>query len=192
MAPMKFLAASRPPWFIPGQQQDCSEFLKYLLDQVHEQQLQANKKQAKAAASPARSAKKQGSKGNEGEAEVLMKGQTCDGDGGGGGGGGGSGGAKEQSTSEDAGKDRTLVRESFGGKMRLTSRCLSCHQESHRVEDFTDISLAFPRAGADGTSASLSLKSLVGGGSHLPQNHVTKPQECVAVSLPLEFLPSCN
>ncbi|XP_053399268.1 ubiquitin carboxyl-terminal hydrolase 38-like isoform X2 [Mercenaria mercenaria] len=37
-APVNFLAASRPVWFTAGFQQDCSEFLKYLLDQLHEQE----------------------------------------------------------------------------------------------------------------------------------------------------------
>lgn len=37
-APVNFLAASRPAWFQAGFQQDCSEFLKYLLDQLHEQE----------------------------------------------------------------------------------------------------------------------------------------------------------
>lgn len=35
---MNFLAVSRPSWFSPGFQQDCSEFLKYLLDRLHEQE----------------------------------------------------------------------------------------------------------------------------------------------------------
>ena len=36
-APSKFLQAARPPWFAPGTQQDCSEFLKFLLDRVSEE-----------------------------------------------------------------------------------------------------------------------------------------------------------
>ena len=36
-APSKFLQAARPPWFAPGTQQDCSEFLKFLLDRINEE-----------------------------------------------------------------------------------------------------------------------------------------------------------
>ena len=35
--PGDFYAASRPPWFSPGQQQDCSEYLRHLLTAMHEQ-----------------------------------------------------------------------------------------------------------------------------------------------------------
>ena len=34
---MKFLRVARPPWFSAGSQQDCSEFLKYLLDRLDEE-----------------------------------------------------------------------------------------------------------------------------------------------------------
>lgn len=43
-APLNFLNVSRPPWFTTGHQQDCSEFLKYLLDQIHEEEKTAVKK----------------------------------------------------------------------------------------------------------------------------------------------------
>ena len=32
ISPKDFYRASRPPWFRPGAQQDCSEFLKHLID----------------------------------------------------------------------------------------------------------------------------------------------------------------
>ncbi|CAH2225644.1 ubiquitin carboxyl-terminal hydrolase 35 [Pelobates cultripes] len=38
ISPESFLASSWPPWFTPGVQQDCSEYLKYLLDQLHEEE----------------------------------------------------------------------------------------------------------------------------------------------------------
>lgn len=42
---MTFLRAARPPWFTAGQQQDCSEFLKFLIDQLHEQEVSDLKKE---------------------------------------------------------------------------------------------------------------------------------------------------
>ncbi|XP_063996341.1 ubiquitin carboxyl-terminal hydrolase 35 [Pogoniulus pusillus] len=38
ISPETFLSASWPPWFTPGAQQDCSEYLKYLLDRLHEEE----------------------------------------------------------------------------------------------------------------------------------------------------------
>merc|ERR1719266_1844129 len=37
-SPADFLKVARPPWFESGRQQDCSEFLKYLLDTLQEQE----------------------------------------------------------------------------------------------------------------------------------------------------------
>ena len=37
-SPSDFLKAARPPWFESGRQQDCSEFLRYLLDTLQEQE----------------------------------------------------------------------------------------------------------------------------------------------------------
>ncbi|XP_040278582.1 ubiquitin carboxyl-terminal hydrolase 35 [Bufo bufo] len=38
ISPESFLASFWPPWFTPGVQQDCSEYLKYLLDRLHEEE----------------------------------------------------------------------------------------------------------------------------------------------------------
>nr|XP_023656425.1 ubiquitin carboxyl-terminal hydrolase 35 isoform X3 [Paramormyrops kingsleyae] len=38
ISPDKFLYVSTPAWFTPGSQQDCSEYLKYLLDRLHEEE----------------------------------------------------------------------------------------------------------------------------------------------------------
>ena len=37
-SPSDFLKTARPPWFESGRQQDCSEFLRYLLDTLQEQE----------------------------------------------------------------------------------------------------------------------------------------------------------
>ncbi|XP_048840591.1 ubiquitin carboxyl-terminal hydrolase 35-like isoform X3 [Brienomyrus brachyistius] len=38
ISPDNFLYVSTPAWFTPGSQQDCSEYLKYLLDRLHEEE----------------------------------------------------------------------------------------------------------------------------------------------------------
>ncbi|XP_077519144.1 deubiquitinating apoptotic inhibitor isoform X1 [Amblyomma americanum] len=38
VCPETFLRTSKPPWFELGEQQDCSEFLRYLVDSSHEEQ----------------------------------------------------------------------------------------------------------------------------------------------------------
>ncbi|XP_053167513.1 ubiquitin carboxyl-terminal hydrolase 35 [Hemicordylus capensis] len=38
ISPESFFSASWPPWFARGAQQDCSEYLKYLLDRLHEEE----------------------------------------------------------------------------------------------------------------------------------------------------------
>ncbi|XP_072200793.1 LOW QUALITY PROTEIN: ubiquitin carboxyl-terminal hydrolase 35-like [Excalfactoria chinensis] len=38
ISPESFLTASQPSWFTPGAQQDCSEYLKYLLNRLHEEE----------------------------------------------------------------------------------------------------------------------------------------------------------
>ncbi|XP_054830462.1 ubiquitin carboxyl-terminal hydrolase 35 [Eublepharis macularius] len=38
ISPENFFLASWPPWFTRGAQQDCSEYLKYLLDRLHEEE----------------------------------------------------------------------------------------------------------------------------------------------------------
>ena len=42
-SPSELLKAARPPWFEAGRQQDCSEFLRFLLDSLHEQEKKAHK-----------------------------------------------------------------------------------------------------------------------------------------------------
>ena len=40
-SPSDLLKSARPPWFESGRQQDCSEFLRYLLDTLQEQEKSA-------------------------------------------------------------------------------------------------------------------------------------------------------
>lgn len=176
VAPMNFLAASRPPWFIPGQQQDCSEFLKFLLDQMHEQQMEASKKRPKLSNGAVSNGHvSDGTTTNKKDKEKLQtkipngtvtNGHTPNGMPG-----------KDESSHDSSGSKEsddepsaTFVKEAFGGNVRTTIRCLSCKQESHRVEGFIDIPLAFPEAGSGSSSSPMSPKSLAGGGASVPRN----------------------
>ncbi|XP_067663921.1 ubiquitin carboxyl-terminal hydrolase 38-like isoform X1 [Haliotis asinina] len=115
-APMQFLQASRPPWFTPGFQQDCSEFLKFLLDQLHEQQLKVS----------AMKIRKKEEKTSTLSKKFSRKSQ------------------KVKEVAEEKEVDPTLVQNIFGGNMCTTFKCLNCKNQSSRTESFTDIPLAFP------------------------------------------------
>ncbi|XP_041356896.1 ubiquitin carboxyl-terminal hydrolase 35-like isoform X2 [Gigantopelta aegis] len=81
---VSFLQASRPPWFTAGFQQDCSEFLKYLLDQLHEQEKQSRKKALKSSSKTKlgkKSKDEKGLKDQSDESSTLVQktygGQIC-------------------------------------------------------------------------------------------------------------------
>ncbi|KAH9513932.1 Ubiquitin carboxyl-terminal hydrolase 38 [Bulinus truncatus] len=173
IAPTKFLQASRPPWFLPGHQQDCSEFLKYLLDQLHEDEKACffnrslSKSPSTSSISSTNSFKmSEGSLGKSSKkAAVMLTGikMMSDED-------------MNGSISPDADKiptqPATLVENTFRGRMQTTIRCLACLQESQRVETFSDIPLALPN----------SLRSIdrphqtLAGGSGLPCSVPESPQ----------------
>ncbi|XP_061626875.1 ubiquitin carboxyl-terminal hydrolase 38 isoform X1 [Phyllopteryx taeniolatus] len=121
-APRNFLEVSRPPWFNAGSQQDCSEYLRFLLDRLHEEEktiqllesanlsvpadvVDSSSKDATAPTSP-----------EEGEASSLKV---------------------------DDDDRRTLIERTFGGKLVTGIRCTHCDGVSEKEEPFTDLSLAF-------------------------------------------------
>lgn len=117
-APRIFFEASRPPWFTPRSQQDCSEYLRFLLDRLHEEEkilkVQSSHKSSESAGCSETSLQEVASK-----AAVLTE-THCTGDG-----------------------EKTLIEKMFGGKLRTHICCLNCRSTSQKVEAFTDLSLAF-------------------------------------------------
>lgn len=117
-APRIFLEASRPPWFTPQSQQDCSEYLRFLLNRLHEEERTLK---ALSSAKAAESRKNEESQAQETVhkaqvfAEALCKGS----------------------------EERTLIERMFGGKLKTTICCLNCKSTSQKEEAFTDLSLAF-------------------------------------------------
>ncbi|XP_010853018.1 PREDICTED: ubiquitin carboxyl-terminal hydrolase 38 [Bison bison bison] len=117
-APRIFFEASRPPWFTPRSQQDCSEYLRFLLDRLHEEEkilkVQSSHKSSESPGCSETSLQEVANK-----AAVLTE-THCTSDG-----------------------EKTLIEKMFGGKLRTHICCLNCRSTSQKVEAFTDLSLAF-------------------------------------------------
>uniref|UniRef100_A0A7N8WV99 Ubiquitin specific peptidase 38 n=1 Tax=Mastacembelus armatus TaxID=205130 RepID=A0A7N8WV99_9TELE len=120
-APRNFLEASRPPWFNVGSQQDCSEYLRFLLDRLHEEEKTL---QVLESAKPKVDTSSNGQTGqtsaDQAEESSLTPAETKLGD-----------------------DQRTLIEKMFGGKLITGIRCMHCNCISEKEEPFTDLSLAF-------------------------------------------------
>ncbi|XP_010336944.1 ubiquitin carboxyl-terminal hydrolase 38 isoform X2 [Saimiri boliviensis] len=116
-APRIFFEASRPPWFTPRSQQDCSEYLRFLLDRLHEEEkilrVQSSHKASEIL-----------------ECETSLQEVT-------------SKTAVLTETPCTSDGEKTLIEKMFGGKLRTHICCLNCRSTSQKVEAFTDLSLAF-------------------------------------------------
>ncbi|BFZ13038.1 hypothetical protein BsWGS_16077 [Bradybaena similaris] len=146
ITPSKFLKASRPSWFLPDHQQDCSEFLKYLLNQLHEDETLSSvvKKDSTNGNVSSNSVFKLNmnkiSKADMKKSSVLLTSVSM----------------KMEDIKFSSGPSfecaknkecvQSLVERYFAGKVQTTLRCLACRQESVTVESFVDISLAFPNS----------------------------------------------
>ncbi|XP_042706226.2 ubiquitin carboxyl-terminal hydrolase 38 isoform X3 [Chrysemys picta bellii] len=117
-APRIFFEASRPPWFTPRSQQDCSEYLRFLLDRLHEEERTLK---ALSSAKPSENTMSDESLAQEtaNKAQVFTE-EPCTG-----------------------GEERTLIQRMFGGKLQTSICCLNCKSTSQKEEAFTDLSLAF-------------------------------------------------
>ncbi|XP_003197722.2 ubiquitin carboxyl-terminal hydrolase 38 isoform X1 [Danio rerio] len=122
-SPRSFLDVSRPTWFSAGSQQDCSEYLRFLLDRLHEEEkalsaLQmASPKPEPATTSP----------------ETLHNAVSPP----------ISDVPSHPDPAAAQGETGTLVERMFGGRLSTAIRCLQCHSLSEKEEPFTDLSLAF-------------------------------------------------
>uniref|UniRef100_A0A8B9PPS5 Ubiquitin carboxyl-terminal hydrolase n=1 Tax=Apteryx owenii TaxID=8824 RepID=A0A8B9PPS5_APTOW len=117
-APRIFFEASRPPWFTPRSQQDCSEYLRFLLDRLHEEERTLR---ALSSAKTAESIMNEESQTQEAVHKAQLSAEApCTGS-----------------------EERTLIEKMFGGKLKTSICCLNCKSTSQKEEAFTDLSLAF-------------------------------------------------
>ncbi|KAI1883638.1 hypothetical protein AGOR_G00233630 [Albula goreensis] len=121
-APRNFFEASRPPWFTAGSQQDCSEYLRFLLDRLHEEEktIKAFKLAKPASASP------DGSSNCSPGAQLPTDAHHL-----------------TEAPPEREGEKETLIEKMFGGKLSTGICCMQCASVSEKEEPFTDLSLAF-------------------------------------------------
>ncbi|XP_041042415.1 ubiquitin carboxyl-terminal hydrolase 38 isoform X2 [Carcharodon carcharias] len=120
-APQSFFEESRPPWFTPGSQQDCSEYLRFLLDRLHEEEKTCRILHENSPQSSSSSAYDCSSLEHPEETSPLS-----------------------QANLPGIDDGKTLIEKMFGGKLQTTIRCLNCKSTSQKQEAFTDLSLAFP------------------------------------------------
>nr|XP_057926690.1 ubiquitin carboxyl-terminal hydrolase 38 [Doryrhamphus excisus] len=163
-APRNFLEASRPPWFNVGSQQDCSEYLRFLLDRLHEEEktiqvLESTKPSvAPAPATPVVDSTSKDPTGQTSPEEGLASSLS----------------PAESKADHDR---RTLIERTFGGKLVTGIRCTHCNGISEKEEPFTDLSLAFYPSAASQDAAQCEGPSAqpkavcqgsVNGGSEIP------------------------
>ncbi|XP_059821120.1 ubiquitin carboxyl-terminal hydrolase 38 [Hypanus sabinus] len=119
-APQNFFEESRPPWFTPGSQQDCSEYLRFLLDRLHEEEKTCRMLSENSSPTCENSVCDCNAQKHPEEATSLTEPDLARVDG------------------------KTLIEKMFGGKLQTTIHCLNCKSTSQKQEAFTDLSLAFP------------------------------------------------
>ncbi|XP_014873655.1 ubiquitin carboxyl-terminal hydrolase 38 [Poecilia latipinna] len=159
-APRNFLEASRPPWFNMGSQQDCSEYLRFLLERLHEEEktlhvLQSAKPTVASLVDPiSRDPTSPTTSEDRKDCHLVEAENRC------------------------ANNGRTLIERMFGGKLITGIRCMQCNSISEKEEPFTDLSLAFcPSSSSQGSPKAERLteegkvlcQGSVNGGSEAPE-----------------------
>lgn len=177
-APRNFLEASRPTWFNAGSQQDCSEYLRFLLDRLHEEEktLQVLESAKLKVASPVDAS------GKDPTAQTSPE-DTEE-----------SSLSPAESKAVDDG--RTLIERMFGGTLITGIRCMQCNCISEKEERFTDLSLAFcpsatsqdsPQPIGPSEEPKVLCQGSVNGGSETPEPGTAKTPTSNA-----QFVPEAN
>lgn len=160
LMPSAVLQTARPPGFSPGHEQDSSEFLGHLLDQLHEQEklklahalatsqpplcvmdLETDGARSSGPGSSAQLSLTAGGEPDEDDgARAADEAQDA----------ANSGASPSRSADQTAASSHhrtappTLIQKSFGGVISITYKCLECQTESKQFDEFRDLHLSFP------------------------------------------------
>ncbi|XP_017115404.1 ubiquitin carboxyl-terminal hydrolase 35 [Drosophila elegans] len=185
LTPSRVLNATRPPGFTPGLQQDSSEFLGYLLDLLHEHEINSPSAAGRSAAPPKASSAIEDVPALLSE-EIVTSGvipyNSKDrelGSGSGGSSANGNGSHKPTPTTPPAtptkgtngsqqpgqpaipARPPSTIDKTFAGKLSTTYRCLSCGWESRNEDSFRELQLSFPDDKDDCGATNYSVQDLI-------------------------------
>ncbi|CAH2301074.1 ubiquitin carboxyl-terminal hydrolase 38 [Pelobates cultripes] len=136
-APQIFFDASRPPWFTPRSQQDCSEYLRFLLDRLHEEERTIKALTSKIPSDTV-------------VTDSILEDPSClDTE-------GLASSCCNSHIIRCGREEKTLIENMFGGKLQTNIYCLNCKSTSQKTEVFSDLSLAFCPLLADKPSLALA------------------------------------
>ena len=130
LTPVRVLNATRPPGFAPGLQQDSSEFLGYLLETLHEQEMSCRRTMQQQ--------QQQLSANTTNEALQAKDEQNAD---------DGNDQSQTNTTSTTNASSRpqlSAIDKTFTGSLATTYKCLTCGWQSRNIDDFRDLQLSFP------------------------------------------------
>ncbi|KAH8291092.1 hypothetical protein KR054_008474 [Drosophila jambulina] len=165
LTPSRVLDATRPPGFMPGLQQDSSEFLGHLLDLLHEQEIKSSSAEAAPKPSgvdnddllsedivtsgviPYNSNDREVSSGCSRNKTAPTPTATPT---------KGTNGSSLQGQKVSSTIDKT-----FAGKLSTTYRCLSCGWESRNEDSFRELQLSFPDVKDDCGATNYSVQDLI-------------------------------
>lgn len=156
LTPRSLLVAARPPDFVPGYQQDSSEFLGYLLEKLHEQEQKLTTNQYR---------ELNRNSWHPRESHVVLKkaeDSAVDGD-------------ESNSQTTETNNERqqlilktqfdeslllpTLIQKTFDGKLFVTYQCGECGSKSSNIDTFRSFELSFPEP--NGLQSNYSVQKLL-------------------------------
>lgn len=146
--PRALLAAARPPDFVPGYQQDSSEFLGYLLEKLHEQEKQLINKRQRPTATEDQSLLVKLPSENPNTMTIEQNSIV----------------SEARTTPQDTTLNETLLRPTliqrmFDGKLFVTYQCGVCDSKSTNLDAIRSFELSFPES--NGIKTEYSVQKLL-------------------------------